>query len=144
MGRPGLIWPEPPAAARRRRRPDNAVVGNGRQIATVGCMANQAQRVANEPESPEWRLTDGLNDKLAELTGLGYEVLWIEACVEDLTRLVMEGGESAVRLDPDPSVDRAWFGEVEIRHSKREMTWVFLKGEVAAGEVSAHIVGPPD
>ncbi|HLZ74526.1 hypothetical protein [Phenylobacterium sp.] len=86
-----------------------------------------------------------MNAKLAELTGRGFEVLWIEACVEDLTRLVMEGGESAIRLDPDPSLDRAWFGGVEIRHtSTREMTWVFIKGETAAGEVSAHIVGPPD
>jgi hypothetical protein len=108
-------------------------------------MANQAQRIASEPETAPWRLTDGLHDKLAELRGRGYEVLWIEACVADLTRLVMEGGEAAIRLDPDPSLDRAWFGDVEIRHtSTREMTWVFLKGEVAAGEVSAHIVGPPD
>jgi hypothetical protein len=108
-------------------------------------MANQAQRVASEPEPPAWRLTDGLSAKLGDLTGQGFEVLWIEACVEDLTRLVMEGGETAIRLDPDPSLDRAWFGEVEIRHStSRQMTWVFLKGEVADGEVSAHIVGPPD
>ena len=108
-------------------------------------MANQAQRAADETGAAPWRLTDGLNAKLAELTGRGFEVLWIEACVEDLTRLVMEGGESAIRLDPDPSLDRAWFGDVEIRHtSARQMTWVFLKGEVAAGEVSAHIVGPPD
>lgn len=106
-------------------------------------MANQAQR--SDDEATPWRLTDGLNAKLAELRGQGYEVLWIEACVGDLTRLVMEGGEAAIRLDPDPAVDRAWFGDVEIRHSAaREMTWVFLKGEVAAGEVSAHIVGPPD
>ena len=52
---------------------------------------------------------------------------------------------NAVRLDPDPGLDRAWFGDVEIRHAPdREMTWVFLKGEVASGEVSAHVVGPPD
>jgi hypothetical protein len=107
-------------------------------------MANQAQRVAREPEAAAWRLTEGLNAKLTELTRAGFEVLWIEACVEDLTRLVMEGGESAIRLDPDPSLDRAWFSGVEIRHTAtRQMTWVFVKGEVAAGEVSAHIVGPP-
>jgi hypothetical protein len=108
-------------------------------------MANQAQRIASDPDPAPWRLTDGLNAKLAELAGQGFEVVWIEACVEDLTRLVMEGGDAAIRLDPDPSLDRAWFGEVEIRHTtSRQMTWVFLKGEVAAGEVSAHIVGPPD
>lgn len=108
-------------------------------------MANQAQPAASEPETSAWRLTDGLNAKLAELRGRGFEIQWIEACVEDLTRLVMEGGDAAIRLDPDPSVDRAWFGEVEIRHtSARQMTWIFLTGEVASGEVSAHIVGPPD
>ena len=108
-------------------------------------MANQSLRIAREPEPAAWRLTDGLNAKLAELRGQGFEILWIEACVEDLTQLVMEGGEAAVRLDPDPSLDRAWFGEVEIRHTAtREMTWIFLKGEVAADEISAHIVGPPD
>ncbi len=108
-------------------------------------MANQAQRVANEPPAPAWRLTEGLNEKLTDLTGRGFEVLWIEASVEDLTRLVLEGGETAIRLDPDPSLDRAWFGEVEIRHTTtRQMTWIFLRGEVAGGEVSAHIVGPPD
>ncbi|MGZ3377721.1 MAG: hypothetical protein ACXU8S_14095 [Phenylobacterium sp.] len=86
-----------------------------------------------------------MNAKLAELRDRGFEIQWIEACVEDLTRLVLEGGDGAIRLDPDPRVDRAWFGDVEIRHtSTRQMTWVFLKGEVAAGEISAHIVGPPD
>ena len=101
--------------------------------------------MASDPEPSPWRLTDGLHAKLAELTAQGYEVLWIEACVEDLTRLVLEGGESAIRLDPDPSLDRAWFGEVEIRHTAaRQMSWVFLRGEVAAGEISAHVVGPPD
>lgn len=101
--------------------------------------------MASEAAPAPWRLTDGLNAKLAELTGRGFEIQWIEACVEDLTRLVMEGGEDAIRLDPDPGLDRAWFGDVEIRHtSERQMTWVFLKGEVASGEISAHIVGAPD
>jgi hypothetical protein len=108
-------------------------------------MANHAQSAALEPSAPPWRLTDGLNAKLVELTGRGFEVLWIEACVEDLTRLVLEGGEDAIRLDPDPSIDRAWFADVEIRYSAtRQMTWVFLRGEVAGDEVSAHIVGEPD
>jgi len=49
-----------------------------------------------------WRLTDGLDAKLAELRGLGHEIQWIEACRADLTRLVMEGGEGAIRLDADP------------------------------------------
>jgi hypothetical protein len=108
-------------------------------------MANHAQSAELTPAAPTWRLTDALNAKLAELAGQGHEILWIEASVDDLTRLVVEGGEDAVRLDPDPGLDRAWFGEVEIRHAaRRQMTWIFLRGEVAAGEISAHVVGPPD
>ena len=107
-------------------------------------MANHSQQRAVAPEPP-WRLTDALDAKLAELTGQGFEVLWIEASMADLTRLVQEGGEAAIRLDPDPSIDRAWFGAAEIRHaSARENTWVFLRGEVAAGEISAHVVAPPN
>jgi hypothetical protein len=107
-------------------------------------MANQSQRAAAAPEA-SWRLTEALDAKLAELRGRGFEVLWIEASLDDLTRLVVEGGEAAIRLDPDPAIDRAWFGAAEIRHSPtRQHTWIFLRGEVAAGEVSAHVVAPPD
>ena len=107
-------------------------------------MATPAIR-AEADRTQTWRLTDGLNGKLTELTGQGFEILWIEASRTDLTRLVMEGGEAAIRLDPDPGINRAWFGEVEIRHSAtRDLTWIFLRGEVAAGEISAHVVGPPD
>jgi hypothetical protein len=110
----------------------------------MGCMATHLQR-AGPDAPPAWRLTEALDDKLAELRGQGFEVVWIECSREDLTRLVIEGGEAAIRLDPDPSVDRAWYGDAEIRHSStRDLTWVFVKGEVAAGEVSAHVVGPPD
>jgi hypothetical protein len=107
-------------------------------------MSTHLQSVEAEPEAAPWRLTDALNAKLAGLRNLGFEVLWIESCRADLTRLVMEGGEDAIRLDPDPGLDRAWFGEVEIRHApEREMTWVLLRGEVASGEISAHVVSPP-
>lgn len=110
----------------------------------MSCMATHLQR-ADADAPPTWRLTDRLNAKLAELRANGLEILWIESCRGDLTRLVVEGGEAAIRLDPDPAIDRAWFGEVEIRHtSTRGLTWVFVKGEVAAGEVSAHVIGPPD
>jgi hypothetical protein len=107
-------------------------------------MATQLQR-AEIDDAAAWRLTDGLDAKLTELRDRGFEVVWIEASRADLTRLVIEGGEAAIRLDPDPAVDRAWYGEVEIRHTPtRDLTWVFVKGEVASGEVSAHVVGPPD
>jgi hypothetical protein len=106
-------------------------------------MATHPQR--DEPTAADWRLTEALNAKLAELTGLGFEVQWIESSRADLARLLDEGGDDAIRLDPDPAIDRAWFGEVEIRHTAvRDMTWVFVRGEVAAGEVSAHVIGPPE
>lgn len=109
----------------------------------MGCMATHLQRAVPQPEA--WRLTAALDDKLAELQGRGFEVQWVEASRADLTQLVIEGGETAIRLDPDPSLDRAWYGDTEIRHgAAREMTWVFVLGEVAAGEVSAHVVGPPE
>ena len=109
-------------------------------------MATHLDQTAASPDAaPPWRLTAALDAKLAELKGRGYEVLWIESSRADLTQLVIEGGEAAIRLDPDPAVDRAWYGETEIRHgASRDLTWVFLRGEVAAGEVSAHVVSPPD
>ena len=110
----------------------------------MGCMATHPQRAGSDAP-PAWRLTEALDAKLAELRGQGFEVAWIESSRADLTRLVVEGGEDAIRLDPDPAVDRAWYGEAEIRHSSaRDGTWVFVTGEAAAGEVSAHRVGPPD
>jgi hypothetical protein len=108
-------------------------------------MPTHPQRAEPEPESTDRRLTDTLDAKLAELTARGLDVQWIESCRDDLTRLVAEGGEEAIRLDPDPAVDRAWYREVEIRHTAtREMTWIFVRGEVASGEVSAYVIGAPD
>jgi hypothetical protein len=108
-------------------------------------MANHPQRVEPEPDAKPWRLTDGLDEKLAELRAKGLDILWIEACREDLTALVMEGGDTVIRLDPDPGVDRAWYGDVEIRHTAlRTLTWIFVRGEEPSGEVSAYIVSAPD
>ena len=105
-------------------------------------MANQP-RAAGSAAQP-WRLTAALHAKLAEVRARGFEPKWIESSLEDLTLLVREGGEEAIRLDPDPAVDRAWFSEVEIRHnSAQPFTWVFVTGEVAAGNISAHVVEPP-
>lgn len=105
-------------------------------------MANQSSARATGPSA--WRLTDALNAKLAELAARALQTQWIEASLEDLTTLMREGGEDAIRLDPDPSHDKAWFGEVEIRHNgSQPNTWVFVKGEVAAGDISAHVVAPP-
>ncbi len=106
----------------------------------------QARREpAPETQAEPWRLTEALNEKLAELRGRGLQLAWIECSRADLTRLIVEGGETAIRLDPDPALDLAWYDGVEIRHSPvRPLTWVFLKGEDPTGEISAHIVSPPD
>ncbi|HEY3949095.1 hypothetical protein [Phenylobacterium sp.] len=105
-------------------------------------MANQPKAAGSKAEP--WRLTEALNAKLADVRDRGFEPQWIEASRDDLTLLIREGGEDAIRLDPDPAVDRAWFGDVEIRHnSDQPFTWVFVKGEVAAGDISAHVVEPP-
>ncbi len=106
-------------------------------------MANQPQ--PSGARAPAWRLTELLKDKLDELEGRGLQIQWIEASYDDLTRLVLEGGDDAVRLDADPSLDRAWFGRVEIRHNSQTAgTWVFVSGETATGGISAHEVKPQD
>jgi hypothetical protein len=109
----------------------------------MGCMATHPQRARTETAG--WRLTAALDAKLAELRERGFEIQWIESSRADLTRLLIEGGDAAIRLDPDPALDRAWYGETEIRHGAgQDMTWVFVRGEVAAGDVSAHVVSAPD
>jgi len=106
-------------------------------------MATQSQRAVLQSDA--WRLTAALDAKLAELRERGFEIQWIESSRADLTRMLIEAGDAAIRLDPDPGLDRAWYGETEIRHtSSRDQTWVFVRGEVAAGEVSAHVVAPPE
>jgi len=92
-------------------------------------------------------LTDCLNRKLAELRMKRCKPLWIECCRDHLTALVVEGEDDSVVLHPDPSVDRAWYAGIEIRHApERELTWVFVKGEIEddEDEVSAHIVSTPE
>jgi hypothetical protein len=125
---------------------DNTVLGGNQWRASIACMATHLQRSESGPGATQpWRLTEALEAKLAELTGLGFQIQWIESSRADLTQLLIDGGEDAIRLDPDTAVDRAWYGKVEIRHSAtREATWVFVRGEVASGEPSAHVVCPPD
>lgn len=119
-----------------------AIIGAVRANSTIACMANHPH--AASAGARFWRLTTALDAKLAELRERDLQVLWIESSLEDLTRLVQEGGEDAVRLDPDPSLDRAWYGEVEIRYNSQQAdTWVFVRGEVAAGDVSAHPIRRP-
>ena len=115
-------------------------------------MTVNAQRAPSEPyEAPEaatspLSLSVCLDRKLEELRNKRCEPLWIEASAADLTALVTEGAEDAVALHPNPAVDLAWYAGVEIRCGTRDLTWVYLKGEIEgdAEEVSVHIVSQPD
>ena len=91
-----------------------------------------------EATSPDL-LTDRLNRKLRELKAEGFIVLWITAPLADLTTLLLEGGDQAILMDPDPDRDVAWYGGCRIRHSTDPGVRVFLEGEVE-GEISCHIV----
>ena len=83
-------------------------------------------------------LTERLDIRLAELTRSGYRICWIEASEKELVTLFEEGGEDAVVLDPDPEIDRAWYGEFEIRPSEKHLIWIYLEGEYEG--LSVHIV----
>ena len=78
--------------------------------------------------APGVRLTARLDLTLAELRRQGCKALWIEASKADLTTLVREGDADAVVLHPDPAVNRAYYGGVEIRHGDQPLTCVFRKG----------------
>jgi hypothetical protein len=83
-------------------------------------------------------LTGRLDARLAELTRSGYRIQWIEASAKELATLFEEGGDEAIVLDPDPGVDRAWYGAFEIRPSEKDLIWIYLEGEYEG--LSAHIV----
>ncbi len=83
-------------------------------------------------------LTERLDARLAQLTRSGYQIQWIEAAEKELVTLLAEGGEDAVALDPDPAVDRAWYGEFEIRPTEKDLIWIYLEGEFEG--LSVHIV----
>nr|MEA2799864.1 hypothetical protein [Phenylobacterium sp.] len=88
--------------------------------------------------SQESTLTERLDARLAELTRSGYRIQWIEASERELVTLFVEGGDQAIILDPDPGVDRAWYGGFEIRPSEKGLVWIYLEGEYEG--LSAHIV----
>jgi hypothetical protein len=84
-------------------------------------------------------LTGRIDAKLAELAVRGYRVQRIEMSEREMMSLFREGGEEALRLDPDPAVDCAWYGDHQVRASRNLGVWIFIEGEVA-GEVSAHVI----
>jgi hypothetical protein len=107
--------------------------------AAGGVAEDLAQPQPSTDAAPAGRLTDRLNGKLGELRAAGYSILWIAAPLADLTTLILEGGDQAILMDPDPERDVAWYGGCHIRHSVDPDVRVFLEGEVE-GEMSCHVV----
>ena len=107
------------------------------RISPIGGAINQPQRPPPAPRSE--RLTARLDTKLAEIEDAGWTVRWLEIGRDELLTLFREGGQDAVRLDPDPARDCGWYGRYEVRYTGRELVWVMIEGEVP-GEVSIHIV----
>jgi hypothetical protein len=95
----------------------------------------QTQFEAGEETGP---LVERLNARIAEFLARGDTIEWIEAEHDALVRLFLECGEDVVALDPDPQVDRAWYGEFELRACPQEGIWVYRKGRF--GHLSAHAV----
>lgn len=95
--------------------------------------------VAPTPPVRTTTLTERLDAELAKLAGRGYRVQWLEIGEEELVTLFAEGGDEAIRLDPDPTVDKAWYGDYEVRATHRVCVWIFIEGEVE-GEISAHVI----
>src|SRR5258708_21632864 len=82
-------------------------------------------------------LTGRLDARLAELTRSGYRIQWIEVSEKELVTLFVEGGDEAIVLDPDPGIDRARYGEFEVRPTEKDLIWIYLEGEYEG--LSVHI-----
>ena len=102
--------------------------------------AHDFSRYAQVPEEGPVvsTLTARLDAKLAELTGRGYRILWIEASEKYLVTLFTEGGDDAIVMDSDPDSDLAWYGDFELRPSDKHCVWIYLEGEVQG--MSAHVI----
>jgi hypothetical protein len=79
-----------------------------------------------------------LRDALRTIEGAGYRVCWITAGPEELVRLFEDGGDSVIRLDPDPATDRAWIGSYELKPTETSGVFVYLEGEHP--EMSRHCI----
>jgi hypothetical protein len=95
----------------------------------------QARHEAGQDTGP---LVARLNAQIAEFLARGDTIEWIEAEHDSLVRLFLESGEDVVSLDPDPEVDRAWYGQIEVRACPHEGLWIFRKGRF--GHLSGHAV----
>jgi hypothetical protein len=110
----------------------------GRAFDRVSPIAGAINPPRRPPPRPE-RLTARLDAKLVEIERAGWTVRWLEIGRDELLTLFREGGQDAVRLDPDPARDCGWYGRYEVRHTGRDLVWIMIEGEVA-GELSMHIV----
>ncbi|MFL5298005.1 MAG: hypothetical protein ACJ798_16630 [Phenylobacterium sp.] len=88
---------------------------------------------------PVLPLGERMDAKLAELEAFGYRIQWLEIGEDALVTLFTEAGEEAVRLDPDPDVDKAWYRDHEVRAADKTGVWFWIEGEVE-GELSAHVI----
>jgi hypothetical protein len=94
---------------------------------------------APAPDADVTTLTGRLDAKLTELASAGCRVQWIEVAEREMIALFVEGGDEAIRLDPDPAVDKAWYGAFEVRPTMKSCIWIYVEGEVE-NEVSAHVI----
>src|SRR3954452_20844240 len=102
--------------------------------------AAAAPRVVVAQEAPRAEtLTQRLSDTLAEIKAKGFHVKWLEMSQAEMVTLFREAGEEVIRLDSDPAVDKAWYGDIEVRASKNTCIWIWLEGEIE-GEMSVHII----
>ena len=102
----------------------------------VAQQSRSSTSASDETHRPQ--LTDQLNAKLAELAGKGYRLVWVTAGPEELEQLFREGGDDAIVMDDDPSVDIAWFQDLEIRPTLTPGLFVYLEGEFE--EMSRHAI----
>ncbi|MDB5428442.1 MAG: hypothetical protein JWR47_3738 [Phenylobacterium sp.] len=94
---------------------------------------------APAPDADVTTLTGRLDAKLTELASAGCRVQWIEVSEPEMIALFVEGGDEAIQLDPDPAVDKAWYGDFEVRPTIKSCIWIYVEGEVE-DQISAHIV----
>lgn len=60
------------------------------------------------------RLSQRLDERLKQLTEAGFSVRTVFACAASIQRLFEELGDTAVLMDCDPNLDRAWYGAYEL------------------------------
>lgn len=75
------------------------------------------------------RLHERLDAKIGELRAAGRLITRIDASPADIERLFVEGGETPILLDCDPSRDTAWYGDVELQASPEPGVRLLVLGD---------------